>query len=103
MEPEYRCCKCLIADHTYMDKKLYMFTDEELKLIPLEYLIERADPIELLYAWHKLPPKYRGDFTLQIQLPCFVHYNRPEWKTHADGPPSSQAKCYLCKLALQKT
>lgn len=98
---EFKCSRCLIAQHKYDDKKLYMFTEEQLKQFPLKYLIEEVKPLELLYAWSKLPIDYRDEFELQIQLPCFIHYNRPDWLDHWDGPPTSQAKCHLCKLALQ--
>lgn len=96
------CTHCLTSQHANQNKKLYMFTKEELKQFPLDYLIKRANPLELLYAWSKIPQDYRADFDLQVRLPCFVHYNRPEWLNHTDGPPDCQAHCYLCKVALQK-
>lgn len=94
------CWKCLVADHK--NKPLYKFTQDEVERFPLQYLIDRVEPLELLYTWHMLPAEYRGNFRLQIQLPCFVHYNRPEWMDHVDGPPSSQANCYMCNSELQK-
>jgi hypothetical protein len=96
------CEKCLLYEHKYNHKQLHKFSEDELKEFPLEYLIEESEPIELLYAWHKLPWEYRSDFRLQTQLPCFVHYNRPEWTTHIDGPPTSQSRCHLCKFVLNK-
>ena len=79
---------------------LTKFTEQELQYIPVECLIEYADPYGLLRVWHKLPQEYRSNFNLQIKLPCFVHYNRPDWTTHWDGPPSSQEACHFCKKGL---
>lgn len=94
------CCASPIKDHWQHIKRLNQFTEEELEKFPLDYLIEQAKPMELLYAWHKLPTDYRNNFYLQAQLPCFVHFNRPDWGDHLEGPPPSQSRCYLCKFAL---
>lgn len=103
MSQELSCSHCLtmeLINKHWNGKNLYEFTEEDLRNFPLQYLIERANPIELLYAWPNLPLEYRRDFKLQTQLPCFVHHNRPEWRSHVDGPPDSQSRCHLCKLAL---
>uniref|UniRef100_A0A6P7HAV2 Uncharacterized protein LOC114348431 n=1 Tax=Diabrotica virgifera virgifera TaxID=50390 RepID=A0A6P7HAV2_DIAVI len=92
----------LLMDHMFHKKRFEEFSKEELQLIPLDYIIRTVEPIELLYIWHKLPGEYRGEWNLQILLPCFVHYNRPDWRTHWDGPANSQASCHLCKLALEQ-
>lgn len=92
---------CVMEHHRHQYRSpLYKYSEEELKCFSLDYLIQNAGATELLYAWHKLPDEYRGDFHLQTHLPCFVHYNRPDWETHVDGPPTSQANCYLCKATL---
>lgn len=105
MSHELSCSLCLtnelIMEHMY-GKNLYDFTEEELQHFPLQYLIEKVGPLELLYAWIKLPSEYRGNFNLQIKLPCFVHYNRPEWRSHIDGPPDSQSRCHVCKWGLER-
>jgi late competence protein required for DNA uptake (superfamily II DNA/RNA helicase) len=49
------CEKCLLFEHKYNHQQLYKFSEDELKEFPLDYLIENSEPIELLYAWHKLP------------------------------------------------
>lgn len=99
------CDKCLtmelINKHingTDLDK----FTTEELGKFPLDYLIKGVSPENLLSAWSKLPYEYQQDFNLQIRLPCYVHHNRPEWRGHIDGPPSSQGKCEVCQWGLEK-
>lgn len=90
----------LINEHQ-SGKNLYDFTKEELQNFPLQYLIEKVGPIELLRTWSLLG-KHTQHFELSIQLPCFVHYNRPEWRSHVDGPPSSQARCHVCKWGLDR-
>src|ERR1700712_4913270 len=69
---------------------------KELKRIPLEYLIDRVKPVELLEIWCNLRREYQNNFELQIRLPCFIHYNRSDSTTHFDGPVPSQKLCYLC-------
>lgn len=89
--------------HLNGEKDLSEFTREEIKMLPLEYLIKYAKPYDLLNIWTKLPLSYQGDFYLQISLPCFVHYNRPEWRTHFEGSAPSQRNCILCnKILLSK-
>lgn len=62
----------ILLAHINGKKQLTDFTTEELKLLPLEYLIKNANPIELLNIWGKLPMDYKDHFYLQIKLPCFV-------------------------------
>lgn len=95
----FNCVKMkLISDHKDYRKTLNEFSQEELEYFTLDYLIKNAKPVELLNCWHKLPTKYVQNFKLSTKLPCFIHYNRPEWSTHVDGPPTSQDRCHLCKL-----
>lgn len=105
MSQERSCSQCLtmelITKHKN-GKNLYNFTEDELQNFPIQYLIEKVGPTELLYTWTKLPWEYTQNFNLQIQLPCFVHHNRPEWYSHVDGPPPSQSRCHVCKWGLQK-
>lgn len=86
-----------ILDYIHGNKLLITFTKEELKKFPIKYLIQHVRPWELLEVWHKLPEEYKSNFYLQIRLPCFVHYNRPDCETHVDGPVGSQEDCVLCK------
>lgn len=96
------CMKMELVEEHRNGKSLYNFTEEELEYFPLKYLLDKAKPLELLYAWHKLSREYTQDFNLQTRLPCFIHYNRPEWVSHIDGPPSSQNDCRSCNLSLMK-
>lgn len=84
----------LIFQHTNEEKHLYEFTEEQLKTFSLNYLIENATPLELLYTWHKLPEAYRFSYELRNCLPCFIHDFYPEG-------PSSQAKCGFCEYSIQ--
>lgn len=86
----------VLLSHMNGEKLLSDFTAEELKMLPLDYLLKNITAGELLNSWYKLPMEYKSNYFLQVKLPCFVHYNRPEWRTHLDGPPDSQEKCYLC-------
>ena len=80
-------------------KRLNEFSEEELKTFDVEHLVMYAKPLELLYAWHKLPQEHRHCWHLQTALPCFVHYNRPDSVHHVDGPPSRQSRCRSCRVA----
>lgn len=83
-------------------KQLMDFTTEELKLIPIDYITQHVNPLELLDGWSKLPYSYKANFQLQTALPCFVHWNNPLQKTQFDGPPPSQSRCPLCRRSLLK-
>lgn len=102
MQGDCCVCECITLFHHNSIKKLTEFTKEELQSFPLEYFIKHARPWELLQIWTKLPVNYRCDFKLQIRLPCYVHYNRPDWRTHWDGPVNSQEDCELCNQALRQ-
>lgn len=82
------------------EKSIKECNAEELKEIPIDFFVKYVDSFTLLHIWSRLPLEYRRDFELQINLPCFIHYNRPDWRTHVDGPPSSQKKCCFCIKAL---
>lgn len=75
-------------------KDIMNLSSYELSLVPVGFLIQYTQPIELLEVWTKLPNSYKNCFDLQTSLPCFVHHNVS--KTQVDGPPSSQRKCHLC-------
>ncbi|CAG9769720.1 unnamed protein product [Ceutorhynchus assimilis] len=94
-------CVDVLLSHINGKKQFTDFTSEELNMIPLDYLIKNANTFELLEIWSKLPPDYKSDFSLQIRLPCFFHYNRADWRTHIDGPVSSQQECYFCNKVLK--
>lgn len=93
----------LLQEHANFEKQLREFTKEELEKFPLEYLIEKCYPLELLYAWHNLPFEYQHNPFLQVCLPCFIHYNSSYNGNidHIDSPPPSQKKCHSCKKAFQ--
>ena len=82
----------------YLD--LAKYTTEELKALSVEFLAEHISPYTLLNIWSRLPIEYKNNFYLQTQLPCFIHYNRPDQVTHIDGPPPSQARCRDCLYVL---
>lgn len=85
---------CEIIDmHVNGQKRLYEFTEEELKLFPVEYLLKNTTTLELLYAWHKLPEQYLEQRALKQRLPCFVHDFYP-------NGPSSQINCSFCRYAI---
>ncbi|KAH0998805.1 hypothetical protein HUJ04_005974 [Dendroctonus ponderosae] len=85
----------LMLTHLNGEKSLRDFASGELNMLPLDYLIKNTNSFDLLDAWGKLPMNYKGCYELQIKLPCFVHYYRPNWRTHIDGPASSQEKFIL--------
>ena len=84
-----------MISHMKGEKMLSEFTNEEIAMIPIDYLINYVDSSELLDAWGRLPSSYKSCFPLQIRLPCFLHYNRVG--NHFDGGPMSQEKCLFCK------
>lgn len=86
----------ILMSHMNGEKELNEFSNIELGLLPLDYLIKYASPFELLLIFGKLPTIYQANFELRISLPCFFHYNRPESRTHFDGPPTSQRNCRIC-------
>lgn len=88
----------------YIDGKrtLQSLKEDELSILPVDYLIRHVRPGELLDVWHKLPNEYKCNFNLQIRLPCYVHYNRPDAQTHFDGPADAQADCHACNYYLKK-
>ncbi len=96
MSEEINNKMCEVMDHLFQRRCFKEFSPCELKRIPLEYLIDRVKPVELLEIWCNLPREYQNNLELQIRLPCFIHYNRPDSTTHFDGPVPSQKLCYLC-------
>lgn len=99
-------CSCsdlkVVSEHASTNKQLEEFTREQLANFPLNYLLYHCTSIEVLNAWHKLPLEIRSEFKLRTKLPCFVHFNRPEWEDEVDGHPPSQSRCYICKLGLKE-
>lgn len=97
-------CSCnnlrVVIEHASTNKQLKEFTREQLADFPLDYLLYHCTSVEILNAWPNLPLEVRSDFRLRTKLPCFVHFNRPEWEDEVDGPPSSQSQCQICKLGL---
>ncbi|CAG9768401.1 unnamed protein product [Ceutorhynchus assimilis] len=114
-----------LYDLLFLKKPLYQTADDKLQLkdildrtnahrrdfdpskqvkgsVSSKYKDIYVDSTTLLNIWGKLPLECRKDFELQTRLPCFMHYNRPDWRTHVDGPPSSQNQCYFCIRALAK-
>lgn len=75
--------------------KPWDLTPQQIKQLPRNY-IERLDASDLDKIWEHLPAKYKNDKKLQLQLPCYEHYNRPEHRDHIDGPPPSKAACWMC-------
>ena len=51
---------------------------DDLKSLPLDFFLNYVDCMSLLDIWGRLPVDYRRNFELQVRLPCFVHYNRPD-------------------------
>ncbi|CAG9764632.1 unnamed protein product [Ceutorhynchus assimilis] len=84
------------------EKNIEDCSADELKDLPIGFFLQYVDSTTLLNIWGKLPLECRKDFGLQTRLPCFMHYNRPDWRTQVDGPPSSQNTCYFCIKALTK-
>ncbi|CAG9760371.1 unnamed protein product [Ceutorhynchus assimilis] len=78
------------------EKNIRECSAEELKELPIDFFLKYVDSSTLLHIWGLLPVEHRQEFELQIKLPCFIHYNRPDWRTHVDGPPSSQKTCTFC-------
>ena len=66
------------------------YSEEELKTLPLCFFQNYVNNYTLLCIWGKLPMEYRSDINLQTKLTCFIHYNRPDTRTHIDGPATSQ-------------
>lgn len=89
-----------LVDFLIGNKNIKQLKSEELKCLPLEYFLKEVGCMDLLNIWSKLPYEYISNYELQIRLPCFVHYNRPEVRVHIDGPPSSQKKCQYCLQTL---
>lgn len=79
--------------HMSGKKQLNELTMEQLQIFPLEYLVKFSDPIELLESWGNLPLSYRMNQDLQLQLPCFIHVNRPDQSIES---VFSQKKCPYC-------
>ena len=84
----------VMLSHMKGEKSLCEFSKDEIATIPLDYLINYADSLELLDVWGMLPSAYKSCFLLQIRLPCFVHYKRSG--TQWDGPAPPQYKCIFC-------
>ena len=78
------------------------YSTEELKCLPIDFFLHYVDCMSLLDIWGRFPVDNRRNFELQVRLPCFVHHNRPDWRTHVDGPPTSQNRCHLCREALTR-
>ena len=77
-------------------KLLQDFTQEELKLFPLSYMLKYARPSELQCAWHKLPKHITKDKKIRMKLPCTIHFNRPDQETHFEGETPSRQYCDKC-------
>lgn len=90
----------LLLKYLSESKNLSEYSSDELKSIPLEFYQKYVDCLTLLSIWGKLPGEYRQNFDLQIKLPCFIHYNRPDWRTHVDGFPSPQGRCRFCLIGI---
>lgn len=96
---------CASADvmlsHLSGKKQLMDMTTEEIKTLPLEFIIRYVDSVQLLDAWGKLPISYKTNVTLQNRLPCLYHYNNPaNNKTEFDGPPNAQELCFYCNKSI---
>uniref|UniRef100_A0A6P7GLB3 Uncharacterized protein LOC114340203 n=1 Tax=Diabrotica virgifera virgifera TaxID=50390 RepID=A0A6P7GLB3_DIAVI len=95
------CCYKVFIMGQHPQKPLYKFTSEELENFTLQYFRKYVHPWELLQSWSKLPKKAVQDFEVQTLLPCYVHFNRPEWRTELEGSAPAQSSCHLCKSALE--
>ena len=87
-----------LAEHIINEKKFIEFSHDEFLKIPVEYIIKKVKPCELLEIWTKLPYDYRANEDLQERLPCFIHYNRKDMVDHVDGPVPSQYNCHSCNM-----
>ena len=84
----------VMLQHMEGEKLLREFSDVELKMLSVDYMINYVQPIELLDVWGRLPESYKSNLGLQESLPCFYHYTKT--RTQWDGPPPSQKKCLFC-------
>ncbi|KAL1492565.1 hypothetical protein ABEB36_010805 [Hypothenemus hampei] len=80
---------CLYQKHVI---PLREFSAEDLKYFPIEYLTHYVSFIEVQLIWDKLPESYKSCPTLQLNLPCWQHYNKDP-AIQFDGPPQPIKSC----------
>lgn len=68
---------------------------EELEYIPKVVLLKYYSR-DIHYVWDKLPSHIKVDPEVQSYRRCLVHYNRPDQRSHIDGPPPMIRNCYIC-------
>lgn len=80
----------------YLDKGSIqeIINSELIRYIPLYILKTRISATSLLRMWDSLTENQKS--LLEKYLPCFEHYNRPECRTHIDGPPPPVYRCPGC-------
>lgn len=74
----------------------WKLTPQQIKLLPPNYF-QRLDAGDLQSIWKHIPKEYRKNKKLQLKLPCYDHWNRPEDRDHIDGPPPARDKCWECQ------
>lgn len=77
-------------------KRLCSLSEEEIRCLPREYLLNHVNYFDRFQAWNKLPNYIREDEEFKKELPCFKHYNTG--RTHIDGPPPRKSVCRKCQI-----
>lgn len=75
---------------------VFNLTDEDLQFLPLNYIVKRMSAQSVAMLWHQFPVHYRNDPNLKEKLPCLIHYNTDNNRTHFDGPAPSRKDCHSC-------
>ncbi|KAL1493707.1 hypothetical protein ABEB36_009401 [Hypothenemus hampei] len=74
------------------------FSAEDLKYLPLCYLEKYVSPSQLEIIWDKLPESHNQSSIVQLNLPCYEHYNKGELQI--DGSPPPIKSCPGCKTTI---
>ena len=73
---------------------------DELQALSKETLLKFADDIRMIYD--KLPRDLQEDEDIILWKRCFEHYNRPDQRTHIDGPAPPKMYCPVCQQLRKK-
>lgn len=72
------------------------WSPEQLRFIPKVVLLrDFGNYVEQL--WDKLPDHLKIDPEVRSYRACMEHYNRPDQRTHIDGPPPLIRNCAVCR------
>lgn len=81
--------------------RIVELSDAELAQIPRLILLSVfSKQINLIF--HRLPRHIKGDLEVILCMPCRAHYNRPDERTHIDGPPPMRNQCPECIDQIKK-